>query len=213
VPSLSVLPLFAATALALLVIPGPAVLYITARAAAQGPRAGLVSVLGIHTGTLVHVVAAVAGLSALLVASATAFTAVKVAGAVYLVYLGVRTLVGRANADGATSVTTSRGFRRLYLDGVVVNVLNPKTALFFLAFLPQFVDPARGPAWAQTLILGLCFVALGVLSDGTYAIAGAHVGRWLRRGAGRRRRGRIAEGGLLIGLGVSALAIPHRQAT
>jgi threonine/homoserine/homoserine lactone efflux protein len=211
VPSPSVLPVFVVTALVLLVIPGPAVLYITARAATQGRRAGLVSMLGVHTGSVVHVLAAVAGLSAVLVASATGFTIVKVAGACYLVYLGVRTIVGRTNSDGGTRLTR-RGLRRLYLDGVVVNVLNPKTALFFLAFLPQFVDPDHGPVWTQTLILGLLFIALGLASDGAYALASAHVGRRLRRGVGRRQLSRYLEGGLLVGLGVTALAVPHQRA-
>jgi threonine/homoserine/homoserine lactone efflux protein len=211
-PSLSVIPLFVATALALLLVPGPAVLYITARSATQGRQAGLVSLLGIHTGSVVHIVAAVAGLSALLVASATAFSAVKLAGAAYLVYLGLRTIAGRGGGAGNTSAEP-RGLRRLYLDGIVVNVLNPKTALFFLAFLPQFVDPARGPVWSQTLVLGLVFTLLGLVSDGTYALASAQVGQWLRRRTSQARsRGRFVEGGLLIGLGVSSLAIPHRRA-
>jgi threonine/homoserine/homoserine lactone efflux protein len=211
VPSLSTLPLFAASALVLLVIPGPAVLYITARAAANGRRAGLVSLLGIHTGTVVHVIAAVAGLSALLVASAAAFTVVKVVGAMYLIYLGVRTVVGPTSTDGR-SAPLPRSLRRLYIDGVVVNVLNPKTALFFLAFLPQFVDPDRGLVWTQTLILGLLFIGLGLATDGTYALAGARVGRWLLGRGAPRRRGRFVEGGLLVGLGVTSLALPHSRA-
>lgn len=211
-PSPSVLPVFVATALALLVVPGPAVVYITARSAAQGRRAGLVSMLGIHTGSLVHIGAAVLGLSALLVASATAFSAVKVAGAAYLVYLGLRTVVGARAAPGG-SAAEPRGLGRLYVDGVVVNVLNPKTALFFLAFVPQFVDPGGGPVWAQTLVLGLLFTLLGLLTDGAYAVAGARVGRWLRgRARGLRSRGRLVEGGLLVGLGVTTLALPGRRA-
>jgi threonine/homoserine/homoserine lactone efflux protein len=216
VPSLSVVPVFAATALALLVIPGPAVLYITTRSAAQGRRAGLVSLLGVHTGSLVHAVAAVVGLSAVLVASAAAFSVVKLGGAVYLVYLGVRTITGwRDGGDGCDRggqvAPPARSARRLYVDGLVVNVLNPKTALFFLAFMPQFVDPDRGPVWTQTLVLSLLFVVLGLLSDGTYALASAQVGRWLRRRPRAGRRGRFVEGGVLVGLGVSSLAVPHRR--
>jgi threonine/homoserine/homoserine lactone efflux protein len=210
VPAPSVLPLFIVTALALLVIPGPAVLYITARAAAHGRRAGLVSLLGVHTGSVVHVLAAVAGLSALLVASATAFTVVKIVGAVYLIYLGIRTIAGRGSSVGPG--LSLRGLRRLYFDGIVVNILNPKTALFFLAFLPQFVDPDRGPVWTQTLVLGLLFIVLGIASDGAYAIASAQVGRWLLHDKARRQRSRIVEGGLLVGLGVTSLAVPHHRA-
>jgi threonine/homoserine/homoserine lactone efflux protein len=213
-PSAVSLGLFAVAAIALLVLPGPAVLYITTRSAAQGRKAGMVSVLGVHTGTLVHVLAAVAGLSALLVTSALAFSVVKVVGAAYLIVLGVRTIAGRRDAfantpDGAARV---RSLKRLYVDGVVVNVLNPKTALFFLAFLPQFVERDHGrPVWLQTLVLGAVFVALGLVSDGLYAMAGAGVGRWLRNRGWVRRRGPIVEGGILVGLGVAALAVPHRK--
>jgi threonine/homoserine/homoserine lactone efflux protein len=212
-PSLSVVPVFAAAALALLIVPGPSVLYITARSATQGRRAGLVSLLGVHTGSAVHVLASVVGLSALLMASAAAFSVVKLVGAGYLVFLGVRTIAGRGSGDRRGARDEPRALRRLYLDGVVVNVLNPKTALFFLAFLPQFVDPDRGPVWSQTLALGALFTVLGIMSDGTYALVSAQVGEWLRRRrSGVRSRGRFVEGGLLIGLGVSSLAIPHRRA-
>jgi threonine/homoserine/homoserine lactone efflux protein len=205
-----VLPLFVASALALLVIPGPAVIYITTRSAAQGRQAGIVSLLGVHTGSIVHVVAAVAGLSAVLVASAAAFSVVKIAGAAYLIFLGLRTIVRGVGPGGAVPTTLPR-LRRIYLDGVVVNVLNPKTALFFLAFLPQFVDPDRAPVWSQTLVLGLLFIVLGILSDGAYALASAQLGGWLLRSGPRVRRGRFVEGGLLVGLGLSSLALPHRR--
>jgi threonine/homoserine/homoserine lactone efflux protein len=210
-PSPAVLPVFVATALVLLVIPGPAVLYITTRSATHGRRAGLVSVLGVHTGTVVHVLAAVAGLSALLMASATAFSVVKLAGAVYLIYLGLRTIFGRREV-AAQNGAPERALGRLYVDGVIVNVLNPKTALFFLAFLPQFIERGHGPVWSQTLLLGLLFMALGLMSDSVYAFAGAQAGRWVSRRGGWRRGGRYVEGGILVGLGISALAIPHRRA-
>jgi threonine/homoserine/homoserine lactone efflux protein len=210
VPPLTTLPLFAAAALGLLLIPGPAVLYITARSAAQGWRAGVVSVLGIHTGTLVHVMAAVVGLSALIAASAVAFSAIKLLGAMYLIYLGVRTIASRRPVE--RKAVEHRGLRRLYVDGVIVNILNPKTALFFLAFLPQFVDPDRGGVWLQTLILGAVFIGIGLLTDGTYALAGAQIGRFARaRRPAERRTGKVIEGGILIGLGVAALAVPDRR--
>lgn len=211
-PPLSALPLFAVTALVLLVIPGPSVLYITTRSATQGRRAGLVSVLGVHTGTIVHVVAAVAGLSALLVASATAFSVVKVAGALYLVFLGVRTMLGGRRVEAGVD-RVPRALRRLYVDGVIVNVLNPKTALFFLAFLPQFVGAGHGPVWAQTLVLGLLFMALGLMSDSAYALVGARAGRWLVGRRGPTNRARYLEGGILVGLGVTSLAVPHPRPT
>lgn len=201
--------LFSAAAVALLVVPGPAVLYITTRSAAQGRRAGLVSVLGVHTGTLVHVTAAVAGLSTVLATSAAAFSLVKYAGAGYLIVLGLRALA-RGRAPSTTRPAPERSVRRLYVDGFVVNLLNPKTALFFLAFLPQFVQRDGAPVWTQTLVLGGLFVLLGVVSDGVYALAGARAGRWLRAHRRSARRGPLVEGGLLVGLGVAALAVPHR---
>jgi threonine/homoserine/homoserine lactone efflux protein len=174
-PDLASLGLFVAAALVLLITPGPAVLYIVARSIDQGRRAGLVSMLGVHAGTLVHVAAAAAGLSALLAASAMAFSVVKYLGAAYLIFLGVRRLLDRT-ASVTSRRPERRHLRRAFLDGVVVNVLNPKTALFFLAFLPQFVMTARGDVGAQILGLGLLFVGLGVITDGLYAV-GAGTGR------------------------------------
>jgi len=209
-PPLSTLPVFAAASLALLVIPGPAVLYIVARSSAQGPKAGLVSVLGVHTGSIVHVFAAVVGLSAVVMASSIVFTTVKAIGGIYLVYLGIRTILD-SRAATATTPPPPKPMRRLFLDGLVVNVLNPKVALFFLAFLPQFVDRAHGPIWSQTLVLGLLYIVLGLCSDGMYALVGGRAGRWLGRRAGLRRPTKYAEGGVLIGLGVTALLLPHRR--
>ncbi len=209
-PSIEVLPVFVVASLALLVVPGPAVLYIVARSGAQGQRAGIVSVLGVHTGSLLHVVAAVAGLSAVVMTSSVAFTAIKVVGGAYLVYLGVKTLLGAGSIDVEVPAL-DKSLRRLYLDGLVVNLLNPKVALFFLAFLPQFVSRSDGPVWSQTLVFGLLYIALGLVSDGTYAFIGARAGGWLRRRTAVRRRGRYVEGGVLIGLGITALAAPHQQ--
>jgi threonine/homoserine/homoserine lactone efflux protein len=194
--------LFSLAALALLAIPGPAVLYIVVQSAEQGRRAGLASVAGVHLGTLVHVAAASIGISALIVASATAFTAVKYAGAAYLVLLGIRKLAERDPEEALSRPPDL--LRRAFLRGVVVNVLNPKTALFFLAFLPQFVDPDRGGVWSQALVLGLAFGVLGLISDSLYALAAGTVGGLLRR---RRRALRYGSGAVYIGLGaVAALA-------
>jgi threonine/homoserine/homoserine lactone efflux protein len=194
---------FCITALALLLIPGPAVLYVVVQGAEQGRRVGLASVAGIHLGTLVHVFAATVGLSALIVASGVAFNVVKYAGALYLVYVGVRKLVGRDDPSlepGEQRVS----YRRAFVRGSVVNVLNPKTALFFLALLPQFVDPDRGGVWSQALVLGLLFVALGLVTDSLYALAAGTVGGFLRR---RRRGMRYGSGIVFVGLGaVAALA-------
>ena len=141
VPSLSSLPVFILASIALLVIPGPAVVFIVARSGAQGRRAGLVSVLGVHTASIVHVSAAVAGLSAVVVASAIAFTAVKFVGGVYLIYLGVKAIRGAGRITTAAA-PIMRPEKRLFAEAFVVSLLNPKVALFFLAFLPQFVERA-----------------------------------------------------------------------
>jgi threonine/homoserine/homoserine lactone efflux protein len=212
VPPLSTLPVFAAASLALLVIPGPAVLYIIARSTTQGPKAGFVSVLGVHAGSIVHVLAAVVGLSAIVMASSVVFTAIKTLGGVYLVYLGIRTIASSRSAAAATAPPPPKPLRRLFVDGLVVNVLNPKVALFFLAFIPQFVDDDHGPIWSQTLILGVLYILLGLCSDSAYAIVGGRAGRWVsRRRSGLRRPTKYAEGGILIGLGVTALLVPHRR--
>ena len=198
-PSSTQLWLFCLAALVLLAIPGPAVLYIVVQSAEQGRRAGLASVAGVHVGTLVHVAAASIGLSALIVASATAFTAVKYAGAAYLIVLGARKLAGHDGDEQPPRPPDA--LRRAFVRGAIVNVLNPKTALFFLAFLPQFVDADRGGVWSQALVLGLAFVALGLVSDSLYAVAAGSVGGLLRR---RRRALRYCSGTAYIGLGVVA---------
>jgi threonine/homoserine/homoserine lactone efflux protein len=198
-PELSAIELFAAASVALLVIPGPAVLYIVAQSAEQGRSAGLASVAGIHIGTLVHIAAATAGLSALILTSAVAFSVVKFAGAAYLAYLGVRKLLERGST--AESEPPRAPLRRVFARGAVVNVLNPKTALFFLAFLPQFVDANRGAVWSQVVVLGLVFVALGLVSDSVYALVGDAVGSLLRRRATAMRR---VSGTIYVGLGAVA---------
>jgi threonine/homoserine/homoserine lactone efflux protein len=198
-PDSASLWLFAIAALALLAIPGPAVLYIVVQSAEQGRRVGLASVAGIHLGTLVHVAAAALGLSALIVASAVAFSVVKYAGAAYLVYLGIRKLLER---DSPTPLEPrSEPLRRAFLRGVVVNILNPKTALFFLAFLPQFVNADNGGVWSQALVLGFVFVGLGLVTDSVYALAAGTVGGLLRR---KRRALRYGSGVVFIGLGATA---------
>jgi threonine/homoserine/homoserine lactone efflux protein len=203
IPEPSTIALFVVAAVALLVTPGPAVLYIVARSVEQGRWAGLVSALGVHVGTLVHVAAAALGLSALLVSSALAFNVVKYLGAVYLVYLGLRRLLAPA-AAAESAAAPPRTLRRLFAQGIVVNILNPKTALFFLAFLPQFVDPARGQVGGQILVLGLMFVVLGVVSDGLYAVLAGAAGGWLKRDGRVLRAERYITGSVFVGLGLTA---------
>jgi threonine/homoserine/homoserine lactone efflux protein len=211
-PSPEVFAAFAVASLALLIVPGPSVLYIVTRSMDQGRAAGLVSVLGIHTGSIVHVAAAALGVSAILASSAFSFGVVKYAGAAYLVWLGIRAIRDRGQErPGAT--TTEHSLARIYGQGVVVNVLNPKTALFFLAFLPQFVDVSRGSIPLQVVILGVTFILLGFVSDGTYALVSARVSRALRA---RRRSGaarRWLPGLTLIALGIVSAITGRRPAT
>jgi threonine/homoserine/homoserine lactone efflux protein len=210
IPDTGSLALFAAAALALVVVPGPAVLFIVAQSISHGRRAGLVSMLGIQAGALVHVAAAAIGLSSLLVSSATAFEVVKYAGAAYLVVLGVRRLLARDDAveTGAPPQPTRR--RRLVAQGVVVNVLNPKTALFFFAFLPQFIDTDAAHAALQMVVLGLVFVAIAAASDGLYALAAGTAAARLR-GAWALRARRYVSGTVFIGLGAATALAGSRR--
>jgi threonine/homoserine/homoserine lactone efflux protein len=191
-PSPATLTLFAAATAVLLLLPGPSVLFIVARTLEHGRRGGLVSMLGVEAGALVHVLAATAGLSALVTASPGALLAVKLAGAGYLLVLGVRALRGSGTAKAAPASSS-----RLFRQGLLVDALNPKTAMFFLAFLPQFIDPAAGAVATQTLVLGLTFVALATLSDGAYALLASAAAARMRGGSRLRR----ASGAAYIGLG------------
>ena len=207
-PDSSHLALFLSTAIVLLLIPGPAVLYIVAQSVEHGRRAGLTAVGGIHVGSTVHVAAATVGLSALLVSSALAFSAVKLVGAAYLIFLGIQRLLGR---DGGGEARTARELHlgRIFRQGIVVNVLNPKTALFFFAFLPQFVDPSRSAA-PQIAVLGLIWIAIGLASDGMYAVLSGTVGTAVRSRPGFARVQRVVTGFVLIGLGVAAALTGRR---
>jgi threonine/homoserine/homoserine lactone efflux protein len=211
IPGIAQLSLFISAALVLLLIPGPAVLYIVGRSVEQGRGAGFVSVLGVHTATLVNIVAAALGLSAILASSALAFSVIKYAGAAYLIWLGLRKILGSAEAAGAIKLAR-HSYGRLFRDGFVVNLLNPKTALFFLAFLPQFVDLSRGHVAVQIVFLGLVYTALGFVTDGSYALAAGTAGNWLKRNRAYLKVERYVTGTLLIGLGLTAaFAGNHRQ--
>lgn len=203
--------LFVFAALVLLLAPGPAVIYIVTRSIEQGRAAGVVSTLGLGVGNIIHVAAAALGVSALLVSSAVAFSVVKYLGAAYLIFLGVRRLLSRGGEVGAGG----RGRRPLahaFTQGVLVNLLNPKTGLFFFSFLPQFVDPSRGSVSAQLLTLGLIFVALGVVSDICYALLAGSLGKWLKGNARFVRAEQYVSGGVYIGLGAAAaLSSPNRS--
>ncbi|MEN8114016.1 MAG: LysE family translocator [Actinomycetota bacterium] len=202
-PEATTLIAFAGTAMILFILPGPAVVYIVTRSLSQGRTAGLVSVAGIHVGSAVHIVAAAIGLSALIAASATAFTAIRWLGAAYLIYLGLRTLL--SGGESFTSeVAEPSSYRRVFAQGIIVNVLNPKVALFFLAFVPQFVDPALGSTTLQVAVLGVVFVIAGVISDGIYAFAAGSIGDRLMTRPRWKQASRYGAGAVYLSLGTAA---------
>ena len=211
-PDAATLAVFAVAAVTLLVIPGPAVLYIVSRSVGQGRAAGLASVCGIHVGSLLHVAAAALGLSALLVSSALAYDTVRYLGAAYLVWLGVQRLLARDEDAGPAGAARER-LGRVFAQGVVVNVLNPKTALFFFAFLPQFVDAAAGSVPFQVAVLGATFVGLGLITDGAYALLASTGAGLLRRRRRAARASRLVSGGVLVGLGVTTALAGSRSSS
>jgi len=203
--------LFTTAAIVLLVIPGPAVLYIVARSVDQGRKAGLASCAGIATGGLAHVMAAAFGLSALLLSSAMAYSVVKYAGAAYLVYMGIKKLREHpASADSVKQVQPA-SLRHVYAQGVLVQVLNPKAALFFFAFLPQFVNPARGPVTPQFLALGMFFTVMGFTSDSLWALTAGSAAGWLQRNRTFLRHQHYVSGTVYIGLGLATAASGSRH--
>jgi threonine/homoserine/homoserine lactone efflux protein len=206
----SQLDLFLAATLALLLVPGPAVLYITARSANQGRLAGLVSVLAIETANFLQAVAATLGLSAILLSSALAFDVVKYLGAAYLVYLGLRKLLSREEVTVEGDVEPE-SLRRIYWQGFAINLLNPKTALFFFAFLPQFVNPERGNVTAQTLLLGVLFVGMAIITDSLYALLASSLADKLRGSRHFQKGQRYFAGLIYVGLGITTALTGARK--
>ena len=199
------LTVFCAACIAISAVPGPAVLYIVTRSVEHGKRAGLASAAGAAAGAGLQTVAAAAGLASLLIASNTAFDIVKYSGAAYLVYMGIRRLLSKEVAELDTNAhTPDLSLRRVFAQGVVVNTLNPKVTLFLLAFLPQFVDPARGSESLQIGTFGAIFVAIGAVSDSTYAIDAGTAADWLRTKRRFARMQRYVAGTVFVGLGVTA---------
>jgi threonine/homoserine/homoserine lactone efflux protein len=196
-------PLFLAASAVLILTPGPAVLYIVARSMSQGRAAGLVSALGVGVGNFVHAVAAALGLSAILASSSAAFATTKYLGAAYLVFLGVRKFLSRSSA-GPELHRARQPLAAVFRQGLLVGTFNPKTALFFLAFLPQFAVAGHGPVWRQLLVFGVVFVAFAVISDSAYAVLSGAVGRWLQRRRTFVRGEKYVSGAVYCGLGVAA---------
>jgi threonine/homoserine/homoserine lactone efflux protein len=199
-PDWSTLSIFITAALVLVFMPGPNTLYIIARSVQQGRIAGIISSLGVQVGSLFHVAAATLGVSAILLSSALAFNIVRYAGAAYLIYLGVKTLLTGKRVTEAGTVE-GKSLSRAFYQGVVVSLLNPKAALFFFAFLPQFVDARRGSAATQIMFLGAIVVVLGALSDSIYTLLSGGVGNLLRGNLNFLRAQRYFAGSVYIGLG------------
>jgi threonine/homoserine/homoserine lactone efflux protein len=203
VPSELALLAFAAAATVLFLVPGPSMLFLLARGIGDGRRAAVVSALGVETASGTFVAATALGLTAVLASSVVVFTAVRYLGAMYLVYLGVRALLGMGELDLTVPTRTTRA-RRAYGQAFLVGISNPKEAVFFLAFFPQFIDPTRGAATSQVLVLGAVYVALAWAFDLTYALAAGTIGGWLRQRPALARLQRFASGTIFLALGGSA---------
>ena len=201
-PDLNSLISFAVASVALLVIPGPAVIYIVNRSVTDGRQIGLAAVVGLELGTFMHVLAATVGLSAILATSENAFNVVKYLGASYLILIGLRTLTRKPEAisTSASSMTQSQAFRQ----GFIINMLNPKIALFFLSFLPQFIDPNISSNARQSLILGSVFVLCGFVIDGIYALTASSLREVLVKGKALPFIQQYVAGVVFVLLGVAA---------
>jgi threonine/homoserine/homoserine lactone efflux protein len=186
-----------------MITPGPDMLFILGCGMRSGPRAGLLATAGVATSEAVHVALAAAGLAALFVAVPVAFTAVRIVGAAYLIYLGLQMIRHRNDAvDEGPSADIAMSGRKAYLTGLTTNLLNPKMVTFTIAFLPQFVDPGRGQVWLQFAVLGVILIVMEFLVDGTVGLFAGRIGEWLRARRTARRRIDTATGGIFIGLGV-----------
>ena len=202
---------FVPAALVVLLAPGPAVLYISTKSLAEGKRAGLVSVLGVQLADLTHALFAAGGLSAILLTSSLAFDAVKFLGAGYLIYLGLRSILSREDRSAAQSLPVRTEPSKVFVNGFLVDLLNPKTALFFYAFLPQFVSPPAGAVTEQILILGIVFVLLGLCTDSSYALFGSFVRNLLSKSSRFRKSGRYLTGGIYLAIGVIAATVNSKE--
>ncbi|GAA0893090.1 LysE family translocator [Fulvivirga kasyanovii] len=189
----------------LLVIPGPAVFFVVAKSIDQGRTAGVVSVLGIQLGTLVHLLAAALGISAILVSSAMAFNVIKYAGAAYLIYMGIKSLTAKTETPDMNMRFEKQKLSKVFFQGAIVNILNPKTALFFFAFLPQFITPGTTSSTWQIFILGLIFIALSIISDSIYALLAGSIKGYLHRNPVRLKFQKYISGCMYILLGIATL--------
>ena len=207
-PDLQNILLFASAAFALIVMPGPAVLYITTKSIDQGYKAGLVSILGIGTGALFHVFAAAFGISALFIASTLAFTILKYVGACYLMYLGIQKFRENINlSQHKSSHKPAQKLLSVFYEGVVVNILNPKVATFFFAFLPVFVSEEKGGLTSQILFLGFLFIIIAVLSDIVYVFVSNKLSGWITNNPDYLKFQKYIIGSIYVLLGLLTLAV------
>lgn len=200
-PSPEALIVFTIAAVLMNISPGPSNFYVMARSISQGPRAGLVAAAGLGAGALVHVAAATVGVSAIVMASAEAFTMLKWAGAGYLIWLGIQHFRKAGSAAGGIVASPPKSAATIFRESALVEILNPKTALFFLALLPQFIDPAAGPVWSQSLVLGAIVVVTALPCDAFVAVASGAVAVRLARSPWIGRWQDRVSGTILIGLG------------
>lgn len=203
--------LFALSSILLAITPGPDMVYIATRSIAQGRSAGVISALGVHTGVLIHTCAAALGLSALIAASAVAFSIVKYAGAVYLIYIGIQTFLSKPEKFQIES-TERATLSAVFYQGFLVNLLNPKVILFFLSFLPQFVNPARGSVSLQLFLLGILLIVVTLPIDIGVGLAGGQLGIWIRARRGIQQATKWVTGSIYIMLGVTTAMIGDRKA-
>ena len=208
--SLATLGVFSLGSLVLALTPGSDMLYIATRSVAQGRSAGIVSALGIHAGVLVHILAAALGISALIAASVLAFSLLKFAGAAYLIYLGIRTFLTQSETFEVKAAEKTK-LRAIFYQGLINNVLNPKAILFFLAFLPQFIDPTRGNVSSQIVFLGLIMILINLPIDLSIGFLGGVASQWLKQRQGVQRFGKWVTGSVFIGLGIATALTGSRK--
>ncbi|MEU8804141.1 LysE family translocator [Spirillospora sp. NPDC048819] len=200
------LAVFTVTTIVALVTPGPDMLFVLGCGVRGGARAGLLATVGVITGDALYIVAAAAGLAVLLTAFPVVFTVIRIAGAAYLIYLGVQMIRRRKNGQADDPAVGGMSSRRAFLNGVVSSMANPQTFTFMVAFLPQFIDPAAGPVWLQFAVLGGILIVLEFLADGTVGVLAGRIGGWLRGRQAVRRKIDAATGSVFIGLGVTLAA-------
>lgn len=206
-PELDKFYLFIITAVLMIIIPGPAIIYIMTKSIDQGSKAGVISTLGIETGGLVHVVGASLGLSAIFMMSSTAFLLLKYCGAVYLIYLGIRKITSKVSTSQKRVLPKKAKLKKLYIEGIVVNVLNPKTALFFFMFLPQFISEEKGNIHAQILFLGTLFVFICTLIDLIYVVISGRLGGLINSSILFQRINNYLVGSIYLILGTLTLLV------